>query len=162
TADYRVNYGATSAPLVAGDLVLTGSSGGDEGTRGFLDAYYASTGERAWRFWTIPKPGEPLAETWTGRALEHGGAAPWLTGTYDPAADLVYWTTGNPCPDYNGDERKGDNLYSSSVLALERKTGKLRWYFQFTPHDLHDWDAAQTPMLVDANFRGQPRKLLVQ
>jgi alcohol dehydrogenase (cytochrome c) len=161
-ADYREHYGTTSAPLVAGDLVLTGSSGGDEGARGFLDAYHASTGERAWRVWTIPKPGEPLSETWIGRAIEHGCAAPWLTGTYDADVDLVYWTTGNPCPDYNGDERKGDNLYSSSVLALERATGKLRWYFQFTPHDLHDWDAAQTPMLIDATFRGAPRKLLAQ
>ena len=161
-ADYRAHYGTTSAPLVVGDLVLTGSSGGDEGARGFIDAYHAATGERAWRFWAIPAPGEPLSETWVGRALEHGCGAPWLTGTYDPEADLVYWTTGNPCPDYNGDERKGDNLYSSSVVALEPKSGKLRWYFQFTPHDLHDWDAAQTPMLIDAAFRGRPRKLLAQ
>ena len=95
-------------------------------------------------------------------AIEHGCVTGWLTGTYDPATDLVYWPTGNPCPDYNGDERKGDNLYSSSVVALEAKTGKLRWYFQFTPHDLHDWDAAETPMLVDAEFRGRPRKLLAQ
>jgi alcohol dehydrogenase (cytochrome c) len=161
-ADYREHYGTTSAPLVVNDLVITGSSGGDEGARGFIDAYRASTGERAWRFWTMPAPGEPGSETWGGRAIEHGCGAPWLTGSYDPEVKLLYWTTGNPCPDYNGDERKGDNLYTSSVVALEPETGKLRWYFQFTPHDLHDWDAAQTVMTIDANFRGKPRKLLAQ
>jgi alcohol dehydrogenase (cytochrome c) len=161
-ADYRQHYGATSAPLVVKNLVLSGTSGGDEGARGFIDAYDASTGKRVWRFWTMPKPGEPLSETWRGRAIEHGCAAAWLTGTYDAELDLVYWTTGNPCPDFNGDERKGDNLYSNSVVALEADTGKLRWYYQFTPHDLHDLDAAQTPMLVDAEFRGRQRKLLAQ
>ena len=161
-ADYRKHYGATSAPLVVKDLVLSGTSGGDEGARGFIDAYKASTGEHAWRFWTMPAPGEPLSETWGGRAIEHGCVDSWLTGTYDPGTDLIYWPTGNPCPDFNGDERKGDNLYSSSVLALEPETGKLRWYFQFSPHDLHDWDATETPMLIDTNFRGRPRKLLAQ
>jgi alcohol dehydrogenase (cytochrome c) len=161
-ADSRRNYGATGAPLVVGDLVIAGVSGGDEGIRGFLDAYRAATGERAWRFWTVPAPGEPGSDTWVGRAIEHGCAATWLTGTYDPESRLLYWPTGNPCPDYNGDERKGDNLYSSSVLALDPDTGRLRWHYQFTPHDLHDWDANQTPMLVDARFHGEPRKLLVQ
>jgi len=161
-ADFHKGYGATSAPLVVGDLVLSGTSGGDEGARGFVAAFSAATGERVWQFWTMPAPGEPGSETWIGRAIEHGCVTGWLTGTYDPSTDLVYWPTGNPCPDYNGDERKGDNLYSSSVVALEARTGKLRWYFQFTPHDLHDWDAAETPMLVDARFGGRPRKLLVQ
>ena len=161
-ADYRQHYGATSAPLVVGDLVVSGTSGGDEGARGFVDAYKASTGERAWRFWLMPAAGEPLSETWVGRAIEHGCTTGWLTGTYDPEAKLVYWPAGNPCPDYNGDERKGDNLYSNSVVALDAATGKLRWHYQFTPHDLHDWDATQTPMLIDARFRGRPRKLLVQ
>jgi len=167
-ADYRQHYGATSAPLIVKDLVISGISGGDEGVRGFLDAYKASTGERVWRFWTIPAPGEPLSETWVGNklppsvVLQHGCAATWLTGTYDPQANLLYWTTGNPCPDYNGDERKGDNLYSDSVLALEPETGKLRWYYQYTPHDLHDWDAQQTPMLIDAEFQGRRRQLLAQ
>ena len=160
-ADYRDHYGATSAPLVVNDLVIAGVSGGDEGNRGFLDAYKASTGERVWRFWTVPARGEPGSETWIGKALEHGCAATWLTGTYDPDARLLYWPTGNPCPDYNGDERKGDNLYSNSVIALDPDTGKLRWHFQFTPHDLHDWDATETPMLVDIEFRGRPRKLLL-
>jgi PQQ-dependent dehydrogenase (methanol/ethanol family) len=167
-ADYRENYGATAAPLVVKDLVVSGISGGDEGVRGFLAAYKASTGEQVWRFWTIPAPGEPLSETWVGNSLPpskvlmHGCATTWLTGTYDTKANLLYWTTGNPCPDYNGDERKGDNLYSDSVLALEPETGKLRWYYQFTPHDLHDWDAQQTPMLIDSEFRGRMRQLLVQ
>lgn len=161
-ADYREHYGATSAPLVVNDLVISGISGGDEGVRGFLDAYRASTGERVWRFWTIPAPGAPLSESWVGNALPHGCATTWLTGTYDAKTNLLYWTTGNPCPDYNGDERKGDNLYSDSVLALEPETGKLRWYYQFTPHDLHDWDAQQTPMLIDAEFQGRQRQLLAQ
>ena len=156
-ADSRQNYGATGAPLAVNDLVISGVSGGDEGIRGFLDAYRASTGERVWRFWTVPAPGEPGSETWIGRAIEHGCAATWLTGTYDPESKLLYWPTGNPCPDYNGDERKGDNLYSSSVLALDADTGRLRWQYQFTPHDLHDWDANQTPMLVDARFHGEGR-----
>jgi alcohol dehydrogenase (cytochrome c) len=159
-ADHRQHYGATGAPLVVNDLVIAGISAGDEGVRGFLDAYKASTGERVWRFWTVPARGEPRSETWIGKALEHGCAATWLTGTYDPDARLLYWPTGNPCPDYNGDERKGDNLYSSSVVALDPRTGKLRWYFQFTPHDLHDWDANQPPLLIDAEFRGRRRKLL--
>ena len=161
-ADSRVNYGATSAPLIARDLVISGISGGDEGVRGFFAAYKPSTGERVWRFWTVPAPGEKLAETWAGKALEHGCAATWLTGTYDPQTGLLYWTAGNPCPDYNGDERGGDNLYSDSALAIEAATGGLRWHYQFTPHDLHDWDAQQTPMLVDARFHNRDRKLLVQ
>jgi alcohol dehydrogenase (cytochrome c) len=161
-ADSSQNYGSTSAPLVVNDLVISGVSGGDEGIRGFLDAYKASTGEHVWRFWTIPAPGEPGSETWVGRAAEHGCAATWLTGTYDPEANLLYWPTGNPCPDYNGDERKGDNLYSSSMLALDPNTGKLRWYYQFSPHDMFDWDATETPMLLDTEFHGEQRKLLVQ
>ncbi len=161
-ADWRQNYGATSAPLVAGDLVISGVSGGDEGVRGFVAAYRIPDGKLAWKFWTIPKPGEPLSETWQGKALTHGCASTWLTGTYDPELDLIFWPTGNPCPDYNGDERLGDNLYSDSVLALERTTGNLRWYFQFTPHDVYDWDAQQTPMVIDADWKSKPRKLLVQ
>ncbi len=161
-ADSSQNYGSTGAPLVVNDLVIAGVSGGDEGIRGFLDAYKASTGERAWRFWTVPARGEPGSETWGGRAIEHGCGATWFTGTYDPQAKLLYWPTGNPCPDYNGDERKGDNLYTSSALALAPDTGTLKWHYQFTPHDLHDWDATETLMLVDAQFHGQPRKLMLQ
>jgi alcohol dehydrogenase (cytochrome c) len=160
-ADSREHYGATSAPLVVKDLVISGTSGGDEGIRGFLAAYKASTGERVWRFWTVPAPGEPLAKTWIGRAIEHACTAAWLTGTYDASTDSLFWTAGNPCPDFNGDERKGDNLYANSVLALDPATGKLKWYFQFTPHDLHDWDSTETVMAVDAAYHGTLRKLLL-
>jgi PQQ-dependent dehydrogenase (methanol/ethanol family) len=161
-ADSNQNYGATSAPLVVKDMVISGTSGGDEGIRGFVSAYSAATGERLWRFWTIPAPGDPTAGTWVGHAVEHGCAATWLTGTYDLETDTLFWTTGNPCPDFNGDERKGDNLYANSVVALKPETGELKWHFQFTPHDLHDWDAAETPMVVDARYGGQERKLLLQ
>jgi len=163
-ADSHDHYGGTAAPLVVGDLVISGISGGDTGLRGFLDAYHVSTGERAWRFWTIPAPGEPGSETWGNdpKILERGCGATWLTGSYDPELDLLYWPTGNPCPDMNGDVRPGDNLYTDSVLALKPKTGELQWYFQFTPHDTHDWDAQEPLLLIDEQFRGRPRKLLVQ
>ncbi len=162
-ADSRDHYGAIAAPLVVGELVYFGISGGDTGLRGFLDAYRAATGERAWRFWTIPAPGEPGSETWGDpEILEKGCGATWLTGSYDPELDLLYWPTGNPCPDLNGDRRPGDNLYTNSVLALDPATGELRWHFQFTPHDTHDWDAQEPLLLVNAEFRGEQRKLLLQ
>lgn len=158
------NMGNTAAPLVVNDLVVAGISGGDMGMRGFLDAYKASTGERVWRFYTVPKPGEPLSETWQGTALEQfgGGGATWMTGTFDPETNLVFWGTGNPYPAYNGDQRKGDNLYSGSVIALDATTGKLKWHYQFVPHDLYDWDAGQTPLLVNTKYKGRDRKLLIQ
>jgi alcohol dehydrogenase (cytochrome c) len=161
-ADYREEYRISAAPLVVGDLVITGVGFGDLGARGYVAAYKASTGKQAWRFYTMPLPGDPPARTWVGRAVSHGGVATWMTGTYDPENDLLYWTTGNPCPDFNGDERKGDNLYSNSVVALKPETGKLQWYFQFTPHDVHDWDAQETPLVVDATFHGRKRHLLLQ
>jgi alcohol dehydrogenase (cytochrome c) len=160
-ADPDQNYGATSAPLVVGKLVIVGPSGGDEGIRGFIAAFDTETGKEAWRFWTVPKPGEPGSETWTGTDVEHRCGAAWLTGTYDPDLETLYWPTGNPCPDYDGSQRKGDNLYTDSILALEPSTGRLKWHFQFTPHDLWDWDAQQPPVLVDAEWHGQPRKLLL-
>ena len=160
--DYKLNYGATEAPLVVGDLVISGISGGDEGVRGFLSAYKASTGERVWRFWTVPAPGEPGSETWVGTSISHPGSSTWMTGTYDPETDILYWGVGNPAPDFNGDQRKGDNLYSCSILALNPHTGKLIWYHQMTPHNTNDWDATQTPILIDAIFHGKPRKLLLQ
>jgi alcohol dehydrogenase (cytochrome c) len=160
-ADWRENYGATSAPLVVGDLVVSGTSGGDEGIRGFVAAFDQATGREVWRFWTVPRPGEPGSETWRGTAIAHPCAATWLTGTYDAALDIVYWPTGNPCPDYDGRERLGDNLYSDAILALDARSGRLKWYFQFTPHDVWDWDAQQPPVLIDAAWRGQPRRLLL-
>ncbi|HEY7390418.1 MAG TPA: PQQ-binding-like beta-propeller repeat protein [Bryobacteraceae bacterium] len=161
-ADWHQNYNGTAAPLTVGNLVIAGIAGGDEGVRGFVAAYDQSTGKEAWRFWTVPKPGEPTSETWTPQALEHASGATWMTGTYDPQLDLVYWPVGNPGPDFNGDDRQGDNLYTDSIVALEAKTGKLKWYYQFTPHDVHDWDAEEPPVLVDTNWEGQPRKLLLQ
>ena len=141
--------------------LVVGVAGGEEGARGFLDAYRASTGERVWRWYSIPKRGEKGSETWIGQALEHGCGATWMPGSYDPQLDLIYWAIGNPCPDIAGEERIGDNLYTSSVVALAAKTGELKWYYQFTPHDTHDWDAVQPMLLVDEVWQGRPRKLLM-
>lgn len=159
--DWRKNYAASSAPLPAGNLVISGVTGGEHGANGFVAAHDQETGKEIWRFSTVPKPGEPGSETWQGKDIEHGGAPTWFTGSYDPELDMVYWPTGNPAKEYNGDDRKGDNLYSNSILALDRKTGALRWYYQFTPHDLWDWDATQTSVLIDATWQGQPRKLML-
>jgi alcohol dehydrogenase (cytochrome c) len=158
----KSQYSASGAPLVIGEHVITGVAGGEEGARGFVASYRLSTGEREWQFWTIPKPGEKLSETWVGDALEYGCGATWMSGSYDPHLDLLYWAVGNPCPDFNGTNRQGDNLYTDSVLALKPDTGELKWYYQFTPHDTHDWDADEPLMLVDETFHGQARKLLVQ
>lgn len=156
-------YGSTIAPLVVNDLVIGGVAGADEGIRGFIAAYKVQTGELAWRLYTVPKPGEPGSETWEGKApLEDGGGSTWLTGSYDPETGLLYWPTGNPFPATAGDERKGDNLYTNCVLAIDVKTGKLKWHYQFTPHDLHDWDATEPLVLVNTTFGGRPRKLLLQ
>lgn len=155
------NYGATSAPLIVKDRVLVGTSGGDDGVRGFLAAFDAQTGEEKWRFWTIPGPGEKGHESWPGDAYLHGGGTTWMPGTYDPDLNTLYWGTGNPSPDYDGSLRPGNDLYTSCLLALDPDTGKLKWYFQFSPHDLYDYDAVQTPILVDTTFNGKPRKLVV-
>jgi alcohol dehydrogenase (cytochrome c) len=159
--NWRKNYSATSAPLPAGNLIISGVTGGEHGANGFIAAHDQETGREAWRFWTVPKPGEPGSETWQGKDIEHGGAPTWFTGSYDPTLDMIYWPAGNPSKEYNGDHRKGDNLYSDSILALDRKTGTRRWHYQFTPHDLWDWDATQTSVLVDADWQGQPRKLML-
>jgi alcohol dehydrogenase (cytochrome c) len=156
-----LGHSITAAPLVVDNKVIVGVSGGEAGIRGFLDAYDAKSGKQLWRFWTIPSPGEPGSESWPGDSWVHGGGATWLTGSYDPELKLLYWGTGNPGPDWNGDSRKGDNLYTSSLVALDVETGKPRWHFQYTPHDVHDWDANQIPVLVDADFKGKPRKLVV-
>jgi alcohol dehydrogenase (cytochrome c) len=160
-ADPALNYTATGAPLAVKDKVIVGVGGAEGGIRGFLDAYDANTGERAWRFWTVPAPGERGSETWGGDSWRHGGASTWTTGSYDPELNLLYWGTGNPGPDYNGDVRPGDNLYSCSLLALDPDTGTLKWHFQFTPHDTHDWDATQVPVLLDSPIGGSLRKLVV-
>ncbi len=160
-ADWHQNYNATSAPLVVGDLVVSGTAGGDEGARGFVAAFDQSSGKEVWRFWTVPRPGEPGSETWKGAEIDHPASATWMTGSYDPATGIVYWAAGNPGNDLVGDERGGDNLYSSSILALDAKTGKLRWYYQFTPHNVWDYDAQAPSVLVDAQWHGQPRKLLL-
>lgn len=161
-ADSKLNYSATSAPIVVGNLVITGTAGGEEGARGFIAAYDQNTGKEVWRFWTVPAPGEPGSETWKGKGIEHGGAVAWFTGVYDSETDTVFWQAGNPGEDYNGDERVGDNLYSDCILALDAKTGKLKWHYQTTPHDLWDWDTTETPVVINANWEGKPRKLLVQ
>lgn len=160
-ADWTQNYNATSAPLIVGDRVVSGTAGGDEGVRGFVAAFDQATGKEAWRFWTVPEKGQPGAETWGEKGLQHPSAATWFTGSYDAGLNTVYWPVGNPGPDYNGDNRPGDNLYSDSTIALDAKTGRLQWHFQYTPHDVWDWDAAQPEVLVDATWQGQPRKLLL-
>jgi PQQ-dependent dehydrogenase (methanol/ethanol family) len=156
-------YGGTAAPLVVGDLVVTGVSGGDNGIRGFVAAYKATTGEEAWKLFTIPKPGDtgPVADTWKGSALGLGGGATWTTGSAEADGSVIYWPVGNPHPDTDGDQRLGSNLYTNSDLAIDARTGKLLWYFQFTPHDLHDWDANEPVVLADTLWKGQPRKLLL-
>jgi len=161
-ADYRAGYVFTGAPLVVKDKIIVGVAGGEYGVRGFVDAYSTETGKRVWRFNTVPGPGEPGHDTWQGDSWKTGGAPAWLTGSYDPELNLIYWGTGNPSPSDYGEERKGDNLYSNSMLALDADTGKLKWYFQFTPHDLHDYDSTQVPVLVDEDWQGKPRKLLIQ
>ena len=152
---------ATVAPLVVKDKVIVGIAGGEYGIRGFIDAYDAATGKRAWRFWTVPGPGEKGSETWEGDSWKRGGGSTWVTGSYDPALNLIYWGTGNPGPDLYGDDREGDNLYTDSVVALDADTGTLKWHYQFTPHDMHDWDATQVPVLADQTINGVPRKVLM-
>lgn len=160
-ADCELGHSITAAPLIVKDMVVTGIAGGEFGIRGFLTAYDARTGALRWRTHTIPEPGEPGNETWEGDSWKTGGAPTWMTGSYDPELNLIYWGVGNPGPDYNGEVREGDNLYSDCVLALDADTGQIKWHFQFTPHDVWDWDACQIPMLVDVDFKGKPRKLML-
>ncbi len=160
-ADVSKGYTATLAPLALRDRVIVGVAGGDTGMRGFVAALSASTGEELWRFYTVPKKDEPGAETWGEFNTDWGGGATWMTGSYDPELNMLYWATGNPWPDYNGHARRGANLYTDSIVALDAATGKLKWYFQFTPHDTHDWDAESIPVLADINIQGQLRHLLL-
>ncbi|MBQ13464.1 MAG: PQQ-dependent dehydrogenase, methanol/ethanol family [Gammaproteobacteria bacterium] len=160
-ADYESGYSKTAAPLIVKDTVVTGIAGGEFGIRGFVDGYDAETGERRWRTYTIAGPGNPDVASWADDSWETGGGASWITGSYDADLNLIYWGTGNPGPDWNGDARLGDNLYSDSALALNGDTGELEWYFQFTPHDVHDWDAIQVPILADIEYEGATRQVIM-
>jgi alcohol dehydrogenase (cytochrome c) len=169
--DPKLAYSLTLAPLVVKNKVIVGTGGGDFGIRGFIAAYDAETGKEAWRFWTIPAPGEPGHETWhacpaastvcDAEAWKHGGGSVWVTGSYDPALNLTYWGIGNPGPDWNPDQRPGDNLYTDSVVALDADTGVRKWHFQFTPNDPYDYDSAQVPVLVDMQWNGAPARLML-
>jgi alcohol dehydrogenase (cytochrome c) len=159
-ADNATGFSLTLAPLALDGKIIVGVSGAEAGVRAFIDAYDAADGKRLWRTYTVPAPGEPGSETWGGDSWETGGGSTWLTGSFDPDLNLLYWTTGNPAPDWNGDLRPGDNLYTCSLLALDPDTGERRWHFQFTPHDTHDWDANQIPVLLDATINGKDRKLV--
>jgi alcohol dehydrogenase (cytochrome c) len=159
--DYHRGYTATAAPLVVKDKVIVGISGAEFGVRGFIDGFDAETGKKAWRFWTVPLPNEPGGDTWLKDSAQHGGGPTWVTGSYDPELNLVYWGTGNPSPLYFGNKRQGDNLYTNCLLALDPDTGKLRWYFQFTPHDTHDWDSTHTPILAEIDLNGARQKVVM-
>jgi alcohol dehydrogenase (cytochrome c) len=160
-ADHLQGFSGTMAPLALKDRIIAGISGAEFGVRAFVDAYDPATGKRLWRFYSIPGPGEFGNNTWEGDSWKRGGASTWMTGTYDAEADTLYWGIGNPGPDLDGDVRKGDNLFSCSVVALDPNTGTRKWHFQFTPHDVHDWDSTETPVLVDRMFRGEKRKLML-
>jgi alcohol dehydrogenase (cytochrome c) len=158
-----LGYSFTMAPLVVKDKVIIGPAGGEYGIRGFIAAFDAKTGREAWRFNTVPGPGEPGHETWPAgtEAWERGGGSIWVTGSYDADLNLMYWGVGNPGPDWNADSRPGDNLYTDSVVALDPDTGQLRWHYQFTPHDEFDYDATQVPVLTDLEWRGRMRKVML-
>jgi alcohol dehydrogenase (cytochrome c) len=151
----------TGAPLVVKDKVLAGVTGGDAFHRGYINAFDLKTGRQAWRFWTIPGPGEPGNETWSGDSWKYGGGSAWTTGSFDPDLNLVYWSIGNPAADFYGQNRKGKNLYTDSIVALDADTGKLKWYNQQIPNDVWDFDTAYENVLIDVNYQGRPRKLLV-
>ena len=162
--NFRNGYSGTPAPLAFKDKVVAGMAGAEYGVRGFVDAYDIHTGKRAWRFYTTAGPEDPGHRTWQGqdaKAWEHGGGSTWTTGSYDPELNLVFWGTGNAGPDYNGELREGDNLYTASIVALDGDTGKMRWHYQFTPHDVWDWDSTQVPVLADVTIGGQPRKVVL-
>src|SRR5258705_6298095 len=160
-AKAEAGYAMTHARVVIKGKVIVGVAGAEFGIRGFIAAYDAVTGKEDWRFYTIPGKGEPGNETWAGDSWMHGGASVWVTGTYDPETNLTYWGIGNPGPDWNGDKRGGDNLYSDCVVALDADTGKLKWYFQFTPHDNFDYDSVQVPVMADITYPGQPRYVMM-
>ncbi len=160
-ANAESGYALTHAPLVIKDKVIVGVAGGEFGIRGFIAAYDVHTGKELWKFYTIPAAGELGSETWAGDSWQHGGGSVWVTGAYDPDLNLTYWGIGNPGPDWNGDKRKGDNLYTDSVVALDPDTGKLKWHYQFSPHDEFDYDSVQVPVLADMEYQGRPRKVML-
>jgi alcohol dehydrogenase (cytochrome c) len=161
-ADPALGYSLTGAPLIVKDKVIIGIAGGEYGIRGFIEAFNVYSGKLEWRFYTTGGPEDPAAnKTWAGDSWKHGGAPAWQSGNYDPDANLLYWGTGNPGPDYNGDVRLGDDLYSCTMLALNPDTGKLKWYYQANPNNETDWDAVEVPLLVDMNWQGQPRKVIL-
>ncbi len=160
--DYKKGYSNTAAPLIVKDMVVVGTAGAEWGIRGYIDAYDAATGKRRWRFYTVPTAGEPGIETWGGNSFKTGGGSTWITGTYDPELNLIYWGIGNPGPDMDGSVRNGDNLYTCAIVAIDADTGKLKWYFQMTPHDVHDWDAVADPVLVEATVNGAKVKAVAQ
>ncbi|MBL8174321.1 MAG: PQQ-binding-like beta-propeller repeat protein [Bryobacterales bacterium] len=160
--DYRKGFSITHAPLAIDGKIIVGVTSGECALYGWVDAYDAATGKRLWRTHSVAQPGDPNRKSWNPEpSAQYGGSPTWTTGTYDAETDTIYWPTGNPGPDYDGSVRQGDNLYSCSVLALDAKTGRMKWYFQYTPHDVHDWDGNQTPVLIDGVVRGEKRKLLV-
>jgi len=161
-ADYKVGYSATVAPLAVKDKIIIGIAGAEFGIRGFIDAYDPITGKRDWRFWTVAGPGDPGFSSWPQNtdAYKRGGGSIWVTGSYDPEQNLVFFGTGNPGPDYYSQNREGDNLYTASLVALDADTGKAKWHYQFTPHDVHDWDSTHVPILIDETIAGQPRQLV--
>ena len=156
--DYKKGYSATSAPLIVKNLVVTGMAGAEYGTRGFIDAYDADIGKRVWRVYTVAEGGP----SWSADSWKRGGGSTWITGTYDPGLNLIYWGTGNPGPDMDGSVRLGDNLYTCSLIAIDADTGKIKWHFQFTPHDVHDWDAIGDPVLTDLVIDGRTVKAVIQ
>jgi alcohol dehydrogenase (cytochrome c) len=160
-ADAAQMFSITMSPNVIKDKVIIGTAGGDLGIRGYITAFDAKTGEEVWRFYTIPAPGEPGNDTWSGDSWREGGAAVWNAAAYDPETNLAFWGTGNPAPDWDGSVRLGDNLYSNCVVALDADTGELKWYYQFTPHDELDYDSTQVPVLADIDWRGGPRKVML-
>src|SRR6266571_2197438 len=160
--EYANGYSATVAPLVVRDKVIVGIAGGEYGIRGYIDAYDVQTGERKWRRYTIPGEGEKGVETWAGDSWKNGGGPTWITGAYDPEQNVLFWATGNTSPDWNGEARAGDNLYTDSVLALDPETGELKWYFQFTPHDIWDYDGNTDLFLVPVQRSGKVVKALAQ
>ena len=159
-ADIKEGYSATVAPLVADGVVITGISGAEFGTRGFIDGYDPETGKRLWRTHTVPSPDEPGGDTWKGDTWKLGGGSTWITGSYDPELNTVYWGVGNPGP-FNAAVRPGDNLFTCAVLALEPKTGKIKWHYQFSPNNPFDYDAVAEMVLADMTIEGKPTKVLM-